>query len=163
MNKGQDPDINPQNVSPPQAATSSYSTRLPKLFISIVIVAFAVLLGLAAFTRNKKTPSVSSQTTPASTTISTSQTAQVSITSSGFVPATLQVAPNSQVNWTNNDAAAHEVAADPYPKDNSIPGFNNHTVLQKGDTYSFTFSKAGTYTYHDELQPLKILGKIIVK
>jgi plastocyanin len=89
--------------------------------------------------------------------------AQVTITSSGFNPATLSVKPNTQVTWSNQDTSLHEVAADPYPKNDSIAGFVSTDVLQIGDTYSFSFTHSGTYHYHDQLNPYKLLGTVVVQ
>ncbi len=91
------------------------------------------------------------------------RTAQILVNKDGFEPATLQVAANTQVTWSNNDSQPHQVAADPYPKNNSIPNFDSVVVLQKGDTYSYNFSKTGTYTYHDERSPLSFKGTVVVK
>ena len=87
----------------------------------------------------------------------------VSITGQGFNPTAISVKAGAVVTWTNNDGQPHEVAADPYPKNNSIPGFDSTVVLQTNDSYSFSFSKRGTYTYHDQLNPFKLNGTIEVK
>jgi plastocyanin len=91
--------------------------------------------------------------------------AQVNISSSGLTPATVQIKAGTVVTWTNDDANAHQVAANPYPKNDSIPKFDSHVVLQHGDTLSFKFETAGKYTYHDERQPFNkaFQGTIVVK
>jgi plastocyanin len=88
--------------------------------------------------------------------------AMVSITASGFVPHTIFVKPGTRVSWINQDAKAHELAADPYPRNDSIPNFNNELMLQTNDAYSFVFSKTGTYHYHDQLNPFKFTGTVMV-
>lgn len=77
-------------------------------------------------------------------------TANVSITSSGFVPGSIGVSPNTQIIWTNNDTVAHQVAADPHPGHTSITDFDSDVVLQPGDSTSFIFETSGTYTVHDD-------------
>jgi len=89
--------------------------------------------------------------------------ASVNINNTGFFPAEITINRGTQVTWTNLDSKSHQVAADPYPKNNSIPGFNNLALLQTNDTYSFVFSKAGTYHYHDQLNPFTLLGTVVVK
>jgi plastocyanin len=88
--------------------------------------------------------------------------AKVDITGSGFSPQTLLVKPGTEVTWTNTDTAPHKVAAGPHPLDNSIAGFDSTQLLQKGDSYSFSFEKSGTYYVHDELNPLKFNATIKV-
>ena len=89
--------------------------------------------------------------------------AKVDISTTNFSPATLLIKPGTTVTWVNNDQAPHQVAADPFPKDNSIQGFDNGVVMQSHDTYSFTFGQKGTYTYHDERNPFQFQGKVIVQ
>jgi len=86
----------------------------------------------------------------------------VSVTSNGFVPETVSIKVNQSVIWTNNSSAIHLVATDPYPTDNGVIGFKSGN-LNLNDSYSFVFSKAGTYTYHDDLNPYKFKGIIVVK
>ncbi len=52
----------------------------------------------------------------------------------------LTVSVGTTVTWTNNDSAPHTVTAD--------DGSWGSGRLNKGDTFSFTFDQAGTYTYH---------------
>jgi cytoskeletal protein RodZ len=48
-------------------------------------------------------------------------------------------------------------------KNDSIPGFNSNMVLNSNESFSFTFEKAGTYRYHDNMHPLDLHGIVIVK
>jgi plastocyanin len=70
---------------------------------------------------------------------------KISIANFAFDPATLTIPTGTTVTWTNNDTVAHNVTAD----DNSW-GSNS---LAKGDTFSFTFSKAGSFSYHCGVHP----------
>lgn len=79
-------------------------------------------------------------------------TAYVSITSSGFVPGAIGVSPNTQIIWTNNDSANHQVAADPHPAHDSIVDFDSDIVLGPGDSTSFIFETPGTYNLHDDFK-----------
>jgi len=64
----------------------------------------------------------------------------VSIAGFAFAPTTITVAAGSTVTWTNKDTAGHIVAAD--------NGSFNSARLVGGATFSQTFAKAGTFTYH---------------
>ena len=64
----------------------------------------------------------------------------ISIANFAFSASTLTVSTGTKVTWTNNDAAAHTVTAD----DNS---FNSGNIAP-GATFSYTFTAAGTYSYH---------------
>jgi len=64
----------------------------------------------------------------------------VSISNFAFDPSPLTVKVGSTVTWTNNDNASHNVVAD--------DGSFKSDTLAKGATFSFTFTKAGTYQYY---------------
>ena len=57
-----------------------------------------------------------------------------------FNPASVTASVGSTVTWTNQDTTAHTVTAD----DGSFDSKN----ITNGQTFSQTFSKAGTFTYH---------------
>jgi plastocyanin len=152
-------------MEPQAPETPSPNNRRARLTNRNILASVLILLLLIGvtyifFATSKKTqppastPSISSQT-PAQ--------AQITISVSGFTPATLQVNALTTVTWTNNDSSPHEVAAEPYPTHDSIAGFNSNVVLQKGDSYSFTFNKGGTYNYNDYLNPLTLKGSVVVK
>lgn len=64
----------------------------------------------------------------------------VSISNFAFVATTTTVSAGTTVTWTNNDSAPHTVTAD----DNSFTS----ATLNQGNTYSHTFSTAGSFPYH---------------
>jgi len=71
-----------------------------------------------------------------------------------FGPQAVMVKAGTTVRWTNNDTEAHTVTSD--------TGVFNSPVLQPGASYSYTFGKPGTYSYHCSIHPFMI-GKVIVK
>ncbi len=80
--------------------------------------------------------------TPAPAGGSSSQAVSQTVTliNTAFNPKQLSVAVGTTVVWTNKDSMAHTVTAD----DNSFDSGN----LNPGDTFKFTFTKAGTFPYH---------------
>ena len=139
-----------------QQPDSSYSKKLT----AVAIVVLLLIIGIGAFTlsSNKKNPSANG-----SASIGAPAAAQVDITSAGFTPGTVSVQVGQAVTWTNNDSSTHSVASDPYPTDNTLVNFNSKQDLNKNDHFSFVFNKAGTYTYHDDLNPYSLEGTVIVK
>lgn len=77
----------------------------------------------------------------------------VSITDTGFAPASLKVAEGTTVTFINNGQAAHWPASDPHPVHTGLSGFDAKRGLATGETYSFTFSTTGTFGCHDNLNP----------
>jgi plastocyanin len=78
-------------------------------------------------------------------------TQKVSIAGFAFSPPDLSVPVGTAVTWTNNDNTAHTATAD----DNSF----DCGVIAAGQSFTFTFTTAGTFTYHCKIHP-SMTGKI---
>jgi amicyanin len=85
-----------------------------------------------------------SQNPPSSSQATSSK--EVSIADMAFSPANITVKKGTTVTWTNNDSVGHNVIAD------SGNGPNSQ-ILQKGQTYSFTYDTAGSFSYHCGVHP----------
>jgi plastocyanin len=68
-------------------------------------------------------------------------TRQVAIARSGFVPERITITVGDTVTWTNNDTARRSVVSD--------IGLFASGILQPGQSFSFTFDRAGTFRYRD--------------
>ena len=126
------------------------------LVVLLILVVIAVVAGLWAANNNKK------ESTPSTKQAAVLAPAAVTISANGFSPANIKVTAGTAITWTNMDKQPHRVASDPYPTNNGLPGFDSHIALNKNDTYSYTFTKAGTFTYHDQMHPNNIKGSVIV-
>lgn len=71
--------------------------------------------------------------------------ASVTIANFAFAPKTLTIKKGTKVTWTNQDSAPHTATAD--------DGSFDTGTLQKGDSKSITFEKAGTFAYHCTVHP----------
>jgi len=80
----------------------------------------------------------------------------VAIQDFAFKPATLYVPVGATVTWTNEDRPAHTATSS-----GTVPQAFDSGDLQFNQSWSFTFTKAGTYTYLCSDHPYMI-GKIIV-
>ena len=96
--------------------------------ISRILSGLFILIILNLFVSCKKDPNPPSGTTY-----------DVSMQNSKFTPATITVAVNSTVKWTNNDSYNHNVK--------SNDGTFQSPTLAGGATYTHTFTTAGTYNY----------------
>ncbi len=90
------------------------------------------------------------QTTKTDTgaTTSPAQTTAITIHNYAFDPEVTKVKVGDTVTWTNQDDVEHDIIADTVSAD--AP---NGPLLSKGKSYSFKFTKAGTYAYHCGLHP----------
>jgi plastocyanin len=80
--------------------------------------------------------------------------AQVKIDNFSFGPQTLTIPVGTTVTWTNRDDIPHTIV--------STDGVFKSKVRDTDETFSFTFTKAGTYTYFCSVHP-KMTGKIVVQ
>ncbi len=81
--------------------------------------------------------------------------AAVKIDNFSFGPAELAVSVGTTVTWTNRDDIPHTVVSDDKTTFKS-------KVLDTDETFSYTFTQAGTYPYFCSIHP-KMTGKVIVK
>ena len=113
--------------------------RYDCVFVSLILAAFAAL---------------SVPTTPGSVP-SSAETVEVKVDNFSFSPSTLTVAPGTTVKWTNRDDIPHTVVSEDKTTFKS-------KVLDTEDSFSFTFSKPGTYAYFCSIHP-KMTAKVIVQ
>jgi plastocyanin len=81
------------------------------------------------------------------------KTFSVAIQNNAFSPKELTVSAGDSVTWTNNDAMLHDVDIDDLAKSPD---------MHKGETFTQTFGKAGTYNYDCDIHPF-MKGTVIVK
>ena len=78
----------------------------------------------------------------------------VTIENFTFAAPTVTVPAGTTVTWTNNDDIPHTVRA--------VDGSFRSKAMDTADSYSFTFTKPGEYSYFCSLHP-HMVGKVVVK
>ena len=79
--------------------------------------------------------------------------ATIHLSASGLDQKALTVKAGDEVEFINDDAAAHEIASDPHPAHTDCPELNSG-MLAHGQTFTATMgSTAKTCGLHDHLQP----------
>lgn len=73
-----------------------------------------------------------------------------------FGPATITVARGTTITWTNKDDDPHTVVSDSDPK------LFKSAALDTDDTFTFTFTSAGTFKYFCTIHP-RMQGTVIVQ
>ena len=120
---------------------SSKIKQTKRLYAVLALVIFVVLVvGVSKIVSNNNKPTKAAPV------------AVVRITQSGFVPSTLSVKKGTHVVWTNSDMALHQVASNPFPKDNGLPALKSE-ILNNTQTYTYVANTAGSFGYHDQMQP----------
>jgi plastocyanin len=130
-----------------------------------VLVVVAALVGCGGggddggTSATSKPPSTTT-TAPSSTTASTTTRAKpvegdaVTVKDFSFQPENLQVSVGTTVTWTNRDSATHTASAD--------DGLFDTKSMRPGTSHTFTFERAGTFTYHCNIHPT-MTAEIIVR
>ena len=137
-------------------ATRSKRHHGRALFVLLAFAAMIVLAACGGTTGGGSTPTPTTApagNTPTATATSSGSTMAVSITSNGtfaFSPATITIKVGTTVTWTNNTSAPHTVTSD---DGTTFDSGLNTPIGANGGTFSFTFTKAGTFTYHCQIHP----------
>jgi plastocyanin len=120
-----------------------------KKIIFIAIFAFSLVALLVTFSGCTSSAAATTNTSAATTSTSAAATSTVGtnpaskneilIQSNSFSPDNLSIKVGDTVTWTNKDSYNHTVTA----KNGEFDSGN----MASGGTFSFTFSKEGTYEY----------------
>ncbi|HEX7734939.1 MAG TPA: cupredoxin family copper-binding protein [Ktedonobacteraceae bacterium] len=123
-----------------------------KVWSCLLAMSFLVVLTACGGTANSPAPTPTTAPTiaptPTPTTVptdtptaaTTNNENSISVLNFAFTPASLTVKVGTKVTWTNNGSVTHTVTAN--------QGAFDSGALAPGKTFSFTFTKAGTYSYH---------------
>lgn len=70
-----------------------------------------------------------------------------------FVPSELTIKKGQSVQWSNEDTDYRWPASDLHPIHEIYPEFDPREPLAPGESWVFTFQRAGSWRYHDHLRP----------
>lgn len=134
---------------------------LPVLSLLLLLAACGDTTASSPTPTPAETPTATTAPTPTPTTASSGPSAAVTITGSAgsyaFSPATLQITVGTTVTWTNRSQTLHTVTSD-----TGLFDTTTDKALDTGQTFSFTFTKAGTYAYHCDFHA-SMKATIVVK
>lgn len=77
----------------------------------------------------------------------------VTHTAAGFAPNRLTVPVGATVTFTNSSGQPVWVASNPHPTHTDYSSFDAGRPYSQSESYTFTFSKGGTFGYHNHLNP----------
>jgi len=86
----------------------------------------------------------------------------VKFTDNGFEPSTLTINSGDTVKFENESGDDFWPASNVHPTHLLYPGFDAKKPILDGGSYSFTFTKPGSWGYHNHLEPDK-QGTIVVQ
>jgi plastocyanin len=122
---------------------------------------------------NATPPSTSTTTTTATVTVTTPKTVTVTYNGSAFSPASVTIHKGDTVKFVNAGSGPMWVASDSHPTHTLYSGTNGSqhcpdttgTAFDQcsaGSSYSFTFGKTGTWSYHNHASA-SARGTVIVQ
>ena len=115
--------------------------------IVLVVLAILVIGGIIYGVTRSSSPTTSTATATATAATTTSgNTTAIAISNSAFATTSVTIKVGDTVTWTNQDSIAHTVTS-------TDGGPLNSGNLAKSATYSYTFTKAGTYAYQCSYHP----------
>lgn len=86
---------------------------------------------------------------------------RVAMTAQGFNPEIIQVKKGQTVTWLNQSQFSRQVTGD-LPEIAPTIGFDSGNKLEQGDSFTYKFEEAGSYTYYDRSNPVSTKGTVIV-
>ena len=148
-----------------------------KVLGGIVVLIILIAGGWYLFSRGPSSqpyqapsvPVTTSTTTTTTTTTTTGTQNTIHYTDNGFVPALLSVSVGTQVTFVNDSSDEMWIASNPHPTHQGYDGttksvhcavgyagptpFDECAAVMQGGSYSFTFTKIGTWGYHNHGAP----------
>ena len=153
-----------------------------KLLIGVMVIVIGGVAGWYLFRGDMKLPGMQiapNTVTPAPTGTDTDVTiteestvsgnskggvetqATVTYTDSGYTPATVTVKKGTKVTFKNESTKSMWTASGVHPTHQLLPGFDQLKSVAKGGMYEYTFSKVGTWKYHNHVNPTDV-GTVVV-
>jgi plastocyanin len=86
---------------------------------------------------------------------------RVFVTEQGLDKPEVKIKAGGKVTFTNSGQSDHQIASNPHPTHTAYPGLNLG-VIKPFESKALVFAKAGTYGYHDHLNP-QATGVVIVE
>ncbi|HEV2227303.1 MAG TPA: plastocyanin/azurin family copper-binding protein [Nitrososphaerales archaeon] len=145
---------------------STRSSTVVGAIVAVLIIGAVAGIGyyqvVIAPTFKTSTSTGPSVTCPSSACVNVTIPSGASTIAPGFSPdtVTIVIGVNNTVFWTNSDDSGtpHTVTYKSGP-DNSLAS----PTLNRGETYTFTFTTPGTYGYYCTFHPAVMTGTVIVK
>lgn len=139
-----------------------YGKRPLWQWIFLYVVIGAIVYGIIYyFVFAKKGGYTTNQTGQYKYPSTTQQQNAVTLTQNGWSSATLSIKAGQTVTWINKSGQDATVNSNPHPTHTDYPALNLGS-FPDGGSLSLNFPKAGTYGYHNHLNPSE-KGTIIVQ
>jgi plastocyanin len=113
-------------------------------------------------TQNELPKTETQSNTPAMEDGTVPQVVTVTYSDNGYSPATVNINVGDAVKFVNESSGKMWVASAPHPAHTDYPEFDEKSAVSKGGTYEFTFTKVGSWKYHNHAKATHY-GLVVVK
>lgn len=127
--------------------------------IWVLVIVVVIIAGVMLSGKTYKAPVAPTSTTTQAP-VQKDQEATVEATANGFVPQALTVKVGTKVVWVNKSGTTVTANSSPHPTHTDYPPLNLG-AFDNGSSVELVFDKAGTYKYHNHLNPTQF-GSITV-
>ncbi|KKR40545.1 hypothetical protein A2434_01340 [Candidatus Woesebacteria bacterium RIFOXYC1_FULL_41_14] len=131
-----------------------------KLIVGIITV-IALAGGILLFSKNRQTVPQTSPTPSPVSAVTAIKVNVVTLSESGFSPASLTIKAGENVTWENKSGVRATVDSNPHPVHTSYQPLNLGE-FSDGQSVNLTFDTPGTYNYHNHFNSNQS-GTIIVE
>ena len=132
-----------------------------KYLLGIGILLIVAIVGFISWKSVKNTRSVGTNKSSAHQRAPLPKEVTVTLSKNGFSPTQVTINVGSAIRWKNESGSQQTVNSDNYPT-NQLHRELNFGVFNSRSSVVYTFTKPGTYGYHNQLNP-KESGEIVVK
>ena len=123
------------------------------ILVVLILAVYFILNSLGSNSTSMSSPATNTQSqvttevqAPVSNTPITASVISVDIKNFAFSPSVLNIKVGTMVTWTNDDSVGHTVTAN--------NGLFDSKTLMPGRSFSYTFTNAGTISYHCSIHPM---------
>ena len=130
--------------------------------LKIFVIVLALVFVAAACNKNQPTNENTQDNNDQTQVEMPPATSTISMNANGFEPSTITIKKGSTVTFVNNDKKNHWPASAPHPIHTDYPAFDPRQAIAASASWSFTFDQAGTWKFHDHLNP-SFFGSVTVE
>lgn len=137
---------------------------MSKKYLLPALATLAFIITLAIIARDRENPNTARHNSPESAVISDDTVPKNSIVmlADRYEPSRLTIKQGETVTFINRDSDDHWPASDNHPSHQIYSQFDPKRSIPPGKSWSFTFTRTGTWQLHDHIYP-SITGEIVVE
>lgn len=140
-----------------------------KKILLIILISLLILgVGIYFFYNNQKSQETNNpvsqqknQTQKESSVVKTGKTVEITYENNAFSPQNVTINSGDTVKFVVKNGLV-QVASNPHPTHTGYADFDSLVTLKAGQTYEFTFTKTGSFGFHNHLKQSE-MGTIFVK